>query len=177
MEALNIENLKKYNSMIKDLRQNGLYSDNSEAYKAASKIYDKGQSLDARHEANPYQESLKAEQPKISDEEINMLVEKKLQQQMNSYQQKFENSVTAAVTQLSQMLEANKKQLELLKQELSEFKSKQPEVMMTQPSFVPHNEPSLPQQPQRPMQPQNPRAGNYNPEDVSIDKMFYCGHK
>jgi len=152
---VDVEQVKKFNSMIKTLTKQGYIDNNDDAYAIAAKIYEKGKPPEMP-------KSKLKENSKINESEINQLIEKKVQQRLFAVNQKFQDALYAVSKELQELITNNKNELEALKKQI-----KQPvenkEVQKKIDKDV--------------CDPPNPRQGCYTSEDVALDKIFYYGQK
>lgn len=145
---MDIEEIKRINRMTAELKKHGMAESTVDAYHQAR----------ASFEENQPQQAITIEQHPDSQ-----LLEKKFQLLIELNNKKFQEAITILsndITLLAQQLTGLKQEIQQNKQATTKIEQKQQEK----------------QQP-LPKQESHPRQGNYSPDDVSIEKMFYFGKK
>ena len=144
--------------MLKTLTKQGYIDNNDVAFEMASTVCEKGKPPEIP------KKDIEAKDNKIDEQELNQLIEKKVQQKLYDQNKKFENVLTTVCNELQQLITNNKKELESLKRQVKERIVEKKEVQKTIPSEDKKAEP-------------HPRQGNYTSDDVALDKIFYYGQK
>lgn len=153
MEVIDVEKMKKMNSLVKEFKKHGMNADSTEA---TNQI--KGMLYKQAPEQREMQGIHAAESVEGTE-----LIEQKYQLLLEMNNKRFQQEIEALKTALNnlgselQMLKAELKRVAEQPLQKPKEKDKQ-EVLKTVPNEA------------------HPRQGNYKPEDVSIEKMFYFGN-
>lgn len=157
------EKMRKMNELAKDLKQHGFADSSFEAIKQANQIYGED---DITHEVKHglIKDSDGETMEKVTDNDRNI---KKLQENIDMLTNKMNeiikaiNDIDARITQLS------KRPVERVIERQYEEK---PAPARSAPVVEEKHE-------QKPAEYENQRVGNFQSQDVAIDKMFYFGKK
>ncbi len=174
---MNVERIQKINNLAIDLVKQGLANDREEAIAQAEKIFkerDSGYNSLKETTQEIHQETKKEEVKENASESLSQDKIKDILEQNTKY--------------LINRLKEFESKIATMENEISIIKTKaisQPAVSQTivqQPTVkeaVENVESKNQQQPKKAEQPKesHPRSGNYDEDDVSIEKFFYTGNK
>jgi hypothetical protein len=202
-EVVNIEKLQRMNVLIRELERHGMARD--AAVHEAESILSRESPKENDDYPEPMFPKAAAAKPEPAPEPIqpagSALLEAKYQYLFEQSFRKFEREVGELKAHLSRvtteldMLRADLRQLASQHERLKAERAAAPVHAAPAQPAVNHDIESLRQQlvsepvaapapvqaveakPEEPKKPQHPRQGNYKPEDVSVEKFFYFGHK
>jgi len=159
---MDIDRIQKVNLLANNLMKQGLASDKDDAIRQAERIYD----VQTPNRVEVQEETAVPRQDGITEDKLHEILEKNTQ-----FLVKTIRDFSRRLDEMEQKLGARSRiQVEPLSQ---------PAPPVAAP-VAPPSRPAAPvAPPSRPAQPaaSNPRSGNYNDEDVSIEKFFYMGSK
>ena len=148
---MDIEQVKKFNSMVKTLTKQGFVDNNDAAFEIASNICEKGKPPEMPKKEN-----------KMDESELKKLIEQRVEQHLYVYKQRFENALSNVSHELQKLIINNKNELDALKKQMKKkpVEKEVQEKIPEEKSCDPH-----------------PRQGCYTSDDVALDKIFYYGQK
>ncbi len=155
---MDIDALRKINELTKALQQHGISGSSEDAWKQAETILQPTQVQNATITA-----PLLAEQ-----QEGNVLLERKYKLMLEMNNKKFETMMTTMQENINTLTQ----EIARLKTELKSTPAKSIEI-----TPIKQEEPQVPPQQSEPKKEAHPRQGTFAPGDVSIEKIFYFGHK
>lgn len=162
---MDIEALRRVNELTKALQAHGMSTSSQDALAQAETI------IQPIQERQKVTESLTEQQTPTSD----ALVERKYKLLLEMNNKKFEETFSTMqnnINTLSQEIARLKTEISLLDAKRIVQEQAKPEIKQTE-----KHEQSTPQQTQETKKDAHPRQGNFAPGDISIEKMFYYGHK
>jgi hypothetical protein len=195
--VVNVEKLQRMNVLVRELERHGMSRD--AAMQEAGGILSREQPPEPEVPPPMFPQSAAKEAPKeeqLPESPGSALLEAKYQYLFEQSFRKYDRLIEDLKSQLSRvtteldMLRADVRQLAAQHEKLRAER-----VMLPPPAEHPHpeieqlrqqlvNEPAVQPGPIRveapapqPEKKQHPRQGNYKPEDVSMEKFFYFGHK
>lgn len=151
---MNVEEIQKVDLLAKTLQSQGIATSPSDAADKANEI-------------------INVTEDKNVEEDVRIhLLERKYKNLLNENNNQFFseiNDIKTALSSLNNELSSVKNQLRENKEKINEQLVKsEPETKEVQVKIEDSKE--IKKEP-------HPRQGNYNPDDVSIEKFFYCGVK
>lgn len=167
---MDVERIQKINNLALDLMKQGLAEDREDAIARAEKIFrhrdaeDYGSIRERMEEQKKEEKNLHPEELDLSQEKIKEILEqntKFLVKTIKEFQEK--------IASLEREIASLKSRL-ISQAAVKEFVSSPKEKGFFKP------ETSAPERKEKPKE-GHPRSGNYNDEDVSIEKFFYMGSK
>lgn len=162
LENIDVEKLKRMNALSKELKRHGMAYDAREAYAQAQAIiiepkFRKAEESSAEESTEEFSE--KSDHYDPSDK---YLFEEKFRLMVVAQEKKFEGIFVQFADKIARLeieLEAAKKGLQ---KALESVPKEKQDLLKTEPKEVKES---------------HPRQGNYTPDDVSLQKMFYFGNK
>jgi hypothetical protein len=165
---MDVERIQKINNLALDLVKQGLAKDRDDAIKQAELVY-KGQAQEYNEMRETMQEKEEAPQVELSQGRVEEILQQNTQflvRQIKTFQEK--------ITALEGELAAVKNQLTYNKlPTVQEIVVKKEERQQE----VPEEAPVTAEQQITENKETHPRSGNYNEDDVSVEKFFYMGSK
>ncbi|MBW2968892.1 hypothetical protein KY304_01735 [Candidatus Woesearchaeota archaeon] len=159
---MNVEKLKKVNQLSKEFKKYGMAMEDA-IKEAGSTVNEK----EVKEFLDKSSEEMKSSKNPSSTEQYILMLErnnrkimeevKKVKEEVTKILKEFEEMKTKLSEQQKQQIEQPQKH-KIKKEKQSQLKKEQPTKKTTRKKS-------------------NPRQGEYNPEDVSIEKMFYFGKK
>jgi len=157
---MDVEKMKRINALARELKDHGIVSDYNDAYIQAEKMIEGG--LLGRKEIEdaeaqlimPKAEARAAASPLIG---LNALEIKNVNERINNVEQQISQvfvKINEIITEINR-IDRKKKESPI---EMKEEKPSEVQAHLKDEKVQPH-----------------PRTGDYKPEDVSIEKMFYFG--
>ena len=188
---MDVERIQKLNSLALDLIRQGLAKDREEAIKMAQETLRDQDSSDfsqiqGQNPAPITGQSNQTKNPELSQDKIVQILEKNTQFLVKTIKE-FQTKITSLEQEVAQL--KNKVNYSKLP---SASQVREPTPLPTETQAPVDNKPATPQAQQAPEQQQqqqqqpaaaaqsssgHPRSGNYNDQDVSIEKFFYMGSK
>lgn len=155
---MDIDRIQKVNMLANNLMKQGLASDKDDAIRQAERIYD----VQTPNRVEVQEETAVPKQGGITEDKLHEILEKNTQ-----FLVKTIRDFSKRLDEMEQKLSSRSRiQVEPLQQAV-------PPAQPARPAYVERSAPPAPPAPP----PTNPRSGNYNDEDVSIEKFFYMGSK
>lgn len=184
---LDIERLKKLNSLAGELKHQGIAHNHEDAaFLAVTMVGEQEEQCLSDMHINDDQslvirEIIKAKPVKPQEESITQSAEGTLdimtKEDVQQILQSFATQIVSEFNSLQEKIEQNNAQINQLVQKISALQSSAQKQVQEQ---VPVQR-TLHAQPTQPVAAEpaavNPRTGNFATDDVSIDKMFYFGNK
>lgn len=153
---MDIEALRRINELTKSLQEHGISKSSQDALEQAETIL---QPLQEKHKTTTATETQQTNNEALLERKYNLILE------MNN--KKFENAITTLQNNVNELTQ----EITRLKAELRNITTKNtPEIVVKKEEPVQKSE--EPQQKET-----HPRQGSFAPGDISIEKMFYYGHK
>lgn len=150
---MDIDRIQKVNMLANNLMKQGLASDKDDAIRQAERIYD----VQTPNRVEVQQETAVPKQDGITEDKLHEILEKNTQ------------FLVKTIRDFSRRLDEMEKKMSARSRiQVEPLQQSAPPVA---PPAAPR--PAPPAQPA----PSNPRSGNYNDDDVSIEKFFYMGSK
>lgn len=183
---MDLEKLKKLNQLTKELQKHSFAFNSDEAFKQAGKVFEETQQelnhMIKDESENKISVPVSSEQTK-NDQQSDFLIQKKVEIMLEMNNKKFIEEIQNLKQEISNLhLQVQNLKSELqnnVNREINTEHTASPAVKQTvQNEVVQQQEPPRVQETvqEKPKDP-HPRQGNYTPEDVSIEKMFYYGNK
>jgi hypothetical protein len=178
---MDIERLKKLNSLAGELKHQGIAHNHEDAaYLAVNMVGEEEERCLSDMHLNEDQSLMVKEiirdKPAKKQEEVHTIIQPQSlsREEVEIILQNFASKLVAEFNALHAQLEQNSAQLQKLMQTMSTVNvSVQPVQKQEQ---VPVQR-TLPQEPTQAVSTANPRTGNFATDDVCIEKMFYFGAK
>lgn len=158
---MNIEQTKKMNFMIKELRNNGIVSQMGDAVEMASGMYDNampnGKSSDsqANFQNNPSSEE--------KSPDVYQVIERKLRYARSEHDRMIEEKFRELTVEMQRMKQQYDNQLKELRRQIAAKGSDQRNI--DQQSTISD----------KPVQVEKPQQDSYNPDNVVLENYFYFG--
>ena len=152
---MDIEELKRLNNLTVALRKHGMADKSDDAYKQAELLL-----------TNKKEEILPPFQPVVSHTVHDPLLEQKFTLALEMNNKKFQEAIDIISTRIACLAQ----EITGIKKEVTDLKSVP--AQKTTPLQVEAETPKKEQTKES-----HPRQGQFAPEDVSIEKMFYYGKK
>jgi hypothetical protein len=179
---MDTEKLRKMNELSKELKMKGFADDSLKAIQQAEDIIGVEAPNDDSQELQMEQITPKS-QINLSNNDVNLLMStiKGTEQFKLEMDEKVKNisdnlnGLNQTVSQIAEKMNEIIKtinQLETRQKEVAERPVQQPQQKMSSTSNTSSTGSS-----EKKGEPMNQRTGNYTPDDVAIDKMFYFGNK
>lgn len=165
---MDIEALRKLNELTKALQQHGMSISSQDAMTQAEQIL------------HPIQEKTRAEPIQTENqttEYTDRLMERKYKLLLEMNNKKFEETITTlknSIHTLTQDMAKLKTDLTLM--EMKKTLIQEQSTPITTTTKIEQQQEQTDTQPQQKKE-THPRQGNFNPGDISIEKVFYFGHK
>jgi hypothetical protein len=180
-DVMDIERLKKLNSLAGELKHQGIAHNHEDAaYLAVNMVGEEEERCLSDMHLNEDQSLMVKEiirdKPAKKQEEVHTIIQPQSlsREEVEIILQNFASKLVAEFNALHAQLEQNSAQLQKLMQTMSTVNvSVQPVQKQEQ---VPVQR-TLPQEPTQAVSTANPRTGNFATDDVCIEKMFYFGAK
>ena len=158
MDVLSVDKIRKMNSLVKEFKKHGMSGDSDNAVNEVSgRLYgEPREQINETITAEPTQSSIASGDDALIEQKYKLLMDmekRKVEQEITMLRETI-NSLTNEI----QVLRAELKHA--AEQSNQKFKEKDKQDVL---KTVPKED--------------HPRQGNYKPEDVSVEKMFYFGHK
>jgi len=189
-----VEDIRKINKMAKELISHGMASTFDEAVQKATKMIGEGASVTQSRDFGPQQTQQQQPMPKreqpvqqqsAKDERTGMTWQqamaknneyivkllKDFQKQLEEHNQNF-SKVQSSLQELSRRQTKMGDMMVTAPKGSEEINIEDDEETKQEPRGIPSNESK-----QEEKKEAHPKQGGYNPEDVSVDKMFYFGNK
>jgi hypothetical protein len=169
---MDIERIQKINNLALDLMQQGLAKDREDAISQAEKVFNERDSEDYNQIRETMQEIKNENVPKENKSELS-------QEKVSEILERNSNFLVKKIKEFQEKVDNLEREIVMLKGQILNCKTqtRQPVV-----SEVTNSQEQNQQQTRSPQQVQaetsnHPRSGNYNENDVSIEKFFYMGNK
>jgi ABC-type phosphate transport system auxiliary subunit len=169
------EKMRKMNELAKDLKQHGFADSSFEAIKQAGQIYgDEEMTHEVKHGLIQSKQDRMVGEEKMSETDFDRKF-KKLQENIDTLTTKMNEMIQALNDMDSRITQLSKKQREerFAPHEEMPVQNKETPVEKKQEEPAHHEEKHQTESGEY----ANQRVGNYQSQDVSIDKMFYFGKK
>ena len=193
---MDVEKLKKMNFLIKELKDKGFATSSEDAYGQADSVYHIGEQTgnaypapevpqeSQRIQPNPSQNGIPTGQPMTPPPMPSMvsgsLEEARMKMVLEQHTQKYDqhiNSLKAEIEQINMLLSTVRMELK----KLQDQPRAAPVVTQSSSTVSVPSASELRPMPAAPApvaekpKESHPRGGDYRPEDVSMEKMFYFG--
>jgi len=155
-----IEKLKKMNQMIPELKKHGFATDNSDAAKQSAEIYQNRYVEETKAQIASDSDTTGSTTGPVSQGGVTFDHLNRIKTFVNGRLNDMEASISTVTAKMNEMIKMINK---LEKMQGSTAVKDDPETRQT---VIKKEE-----------KPTNPRSGNYNSNDVQIDKIFYFGNK
>ena len=165
--TMNVERLKKINSLAQELLKHNFALDPSDAFKQAENIYTQQEHQTSTVQPTPPPST--PEQPVPSTPPDTELLEKKYQLLISMSTKQFETEIAALKTQVQTLAEDIRK----IRVEMASARTLPEQKTDVKEEKAPEQAAPKPEE----KKPEHPRQGQYTSQDVAIDKMFYFGNK
>lgn len=169
---MDLEKMKKMNSLMKELQKHGFAENSTEAYSQTEEMFNK-HPQEAEIEGGLVQveapQTVQVETTQASPVNSDYLLQQRFDMQLNDMQRKYDQEAVYnndLVAALAKEIVDMKRQVELLQQAktvknaVRKVVAEQEQVHFKKEFKEPH-----------------PMQGNVTPEDVAVDKIFYFGNK
>jgi hypothetical protein len=158
MDVLSVDKIRKMNSLVKEFKKHGMSENSDNAVNEVSgKLYgEPSAQTNDTIAGEPMQPIVATGDDALIEQKYQLLMDmekKKVEQEINSLRETISNLNNEIQVLRAELKHAAEQSNPKLKE-----KEKQ-DVLKTVPKE------------------DHPRQGNYRPEDVSVEKMFYFGHK
>jgi len=156
---MDIEALRKINELTKALQQHGISPTSEDAWKQAEMIL------------QPQEPTAKATTTVQQNQDGDLLMERKYKLLLEMNNKKFETTITTMQDTLNMLTE----EISRLKTEINNLSTQKnsTETTTKQESSIQTKQTTN----EEPKKEAHPRQGSFAPGDISIEKMFYYGHK
>lgn len=164
---MNVEQIQKINDLARDLLRQGLAQDHEEAVAQAERVFQskadqyneiRQTMRDVRAEAEPREKST----ADLSNEQVKEILEKNTQ------------FLVKTIKEFQEKIKAMEDEMAILKTKVA---SPPPRPTIIRESRDNPEQFKSAKEQSKPSSGNHPRSGNYNDEDVSIEKFFYTGKK
>ncbi|MBR9691661.1 hypothetical protein GOV06_02650 [Candidatus Woesearchaeota archaeon] len=166
---MSVEDVQKVNQLAQELIEKGFAADREEAVKKAQEMLNK--------------EITSAAQVKETDEKQNIAASEVSDDSLKNMIERVKDHVARQFEGYKNALLGLEKELRALKQQVEELKSRGVSRTAADRGIAEKKVEEAAEPDEEPMKVEkeegeaHPKVGRNNPDDVSIEKMFYCGNK